>query len=1382
MTLETQSPASKFPLVVPTRSETPTARLILRNDLGQVIQQWLVRQNKCTLGSAASCALRCNIPGIAPYHALLVVGARQTFIRALAPKLTRDGVPVNEALLTAENNFFEIAGHRFELTADVRQSDESVQEERQDRLKFTLARPLELKNAPAARVAPPSANEKAAFTEEIDAPVGQTFIEEVVATNDRLDSRWIAKLVQSAVEPLECQIQNVLLPIAQLQAEAQEQRALLEEQQERMSAESFIDSEQLQSREKDELEEKLQEFAARQSAALDTLTERVSDVNQQLSAIEQIVSAEPETSSAVEASDAANDNHEQVEAIHQLQNGMVNVSNALKDLEERQSQSRADDQSWRTQIQEQVSTLKSSIDSLASQTEQSIESLAQRTEANFAARSEEEQTAWRTEIQAQFAELRNSVNSAAAMSFAAQPVAPQTESAGADASEADVIETEQGESAFDLSAEAEQDSAGTNLDQESELRNAITVDFDPSTLKSPEFDSPKALLSDEASPEDAAALDDSSISDEFPDIASPASESPTWEEASDDEDAGDVVAEDNISEEVTSEEVTSEEVTAGDIAVTEFVSEQLTPDDAVVDSLTDEQPEVLGAEAGLAFDSDAETDDAVANESDALEAEANVFDADTLKDDTPSDVASDNETPEDESMIAVIDDSDSESPITVTDFVSGSETLSASALFERQQEEISGESNESDDSWTQPNEAAAQTQEDEFFGFGADEAASVSVEEAIGDRDTADAIVPETDIAAESEVVGGADIAETDNAPEADFSEAENAHAENTETENPETDGPPVNFEEAANFEESAAEEDEFYGLGSQTEAPLANDTVVNSDAPAEAFLDLASTDETLQSIEDGVAAAAADDYAAEQRTESETHVSDESEPEAELDAQEEEQEFETGGYIGATEYPTEDESSEAASEDSFATYEAAPDAELVDSEEASADTNEEDASSDAYEAPKSEALPSWWTDDESSLDRSTTDPSYDSHDLAAEADSFAANAYDASIADGVSDEASQDIGYTDAAAEPQDGYGAPEYLSNSSEYDEAVLVDEDSSRHAEGEAEAKVEAEAGLEADSEVADAELADGSEESSEQDYFHSMGSEESIEDFAADAEKAEDLSSRSESEIRQALSSMQDESLPSIQDEALSTFQNAEQFEHAERRAEIEKANANVTPSGDVDESDGEESVEDYMNRLLNRMRGNPDAAPEPAKPQAPPKSETHSRIAELHKENLESMEGPDATQPPKAEKPFNPDEFVPRVSAPEKVQNLAAMRELANTTARSAIHKSSRERDVRGILFEAAVAFITFVVGGALLSVNGFALNFAFVTAMTCFAFAFIWGIRSLLRLGPVLQSNFVLHPNSDSTDGTNEQDAEAANVAEVNVAEVNTASLQANKE
>ncbi|MEO8269134.1 MAG: hypothetical protein ABI557_05410, partial [Aureliella sp.] len=204
-----------LPLVVATPTQQPTARLLLRNTQGQVVQQWLFKQNKCTLGSAASCSLRCQLSGVAPYHALLVIGARQIFIRALAPKLTRDGSPFNELLLTDDDSHFEIAGHRFELT---RNSEELLAAARTEssspeRIKFTLARPYELRNRPqTSQLA--YANENKVSAEPAAESVRGT------------DSKWVAQLIQAAMQPLECQLQNLIEPLSELQSESRKARRM----------------------------------------------------------------------------------------------------------------------------------------------------------------------------------------------------------------------------------------------------------------------------------------------------------------------------------------------------------------------------------------------------------------------------------------------------------------------------------------------------------------------------------------------------------------------------------------------------------------------------------------------------------------------------------------------------------------------------------------------------------------------------------------------------------------------------------------------------------------------------------------------------------------------------------------------------------------------------------------------------------------------------------------------------------------------------------------------------------------------------------------------------------------------------------------------------
>ena len=95
---------------------------------------------------------------------------------------------------------------------------------------------------------------------------------------------------------------------------------------------------------------------------------------------------------------------------------------------------------------------------------------------------------------------------------------------------------------------------------------------------------------------------------------------------------------------------------------------------------------------------------------------------------------------------------------------------------------------------------------------------------------------------------------------------------------------------------------------------------------------------------------------------------------------------------------------------------------------------------------------------------------------------------------------------------------------------------------------------------------------------------------------------------------------------------------------------------------------ETSVEDYMAQLLNRMRGDAQA-PQPAQA-AKPKAEAKPKVAAKPKVE------PDTFVPP--ENPLKPEEFVPQKRA-EPLKSFGAMRELANSTTRTAIKHSELSR-------------------------------------------------------------------------------------------------------
>ena len=421
----TNSLTNGYPLVITTQTQQPTARLLLRNAQGQVVQQWLVKQNKCTLGSAPSCSLRCQLSGVAPYHALLVIGARQIFIRALAPKLTRDGHPFNELLLTDGDSHFELAGHRFELTRNSEELRTAARPENSspERIKFTLARPFELRN----RVQ----------TSQLPVESEATAIP-LAASLPGVDSKWVAQLIQAAMQPLECQLHNLIEPLSELQNESRKQRRLRKKralrkrnspkretnrdenhspqtllpqfaQQVEETVGKYAESiqtvspqfaqqvEQIVGKHSASIQTLLPQFAqqveeivgkyaesiqtvspqfaqqveqivGKHSASVEVLTERMGDVNQQLSTIERLIAEDRALSQEQIAT--RNNNYPQLvlqsTAIEQLQHEIVTVSSALERLHGQHTEAREDDQQWKTNLQSQLESLTQVIDGLSS--------------------------------------------------------------------------------------------------------------------------------------------------------------------------------------------------------------------------------------------------------------------------------------------------------------------------------------------------------------------------------------------------------------------------------------------------------------------------------------------------------------------------------------------------------------------------------------------------------------------------------------------------------------------------------------------------------------------------------------------------------------------------------------------------------------------------------------------------------------------------------------------------------------------------------------------------------------------------------------------------------------------------------------------------------
>jgi hypothetical protein len=116
---------------------------------------------------------------------------------------------------------------------------------------------------------------------------------------------------------------------------------------------------------------------------------------------------------------------------------------------------------------------------------------------------------------------------------------------------------------------------------------------------------------------------------------------------------------------------------------------------------------------------------------------------------------------------------------------------------------------------------------------------------------------------------------------------------------------------------------------------------------------------------------------------------------------------------------------------------------------------------------------------------------------------------------------------------------------------------------------------------------------------------------------------------------------------------------------------------------------DDSIEDYMNRLLQRVRGDDVAssyrAPTSTTRTAPPVSRSGPPpqpkpvpSTTASKANIASLLGA-AAKPAPATGTMTAEEYVPRSQAPEQSDRLAAMRDLANSSARTAIGRHTRAR-------------------------------------------------------------------------------------------------------
>jgi hypothetical protein len=143
---------------------------------------------------------------------------------------------------------------------------------------------------------------------------------------------------------------------------------------------------------------------------------------------------------------------------------------------------------------------------------------------------------------------------------------------------------------------------------------------------------------------------------------------------------------------------------------------------------------------------------------------------------------------------------------------------------------------------------------------------------------------------------------------------------------------------------------------------------------------------------------------------------------------------------------------------------------------------------------------------------------------------------------------------------------------------------------------------------------------------------------------------------------------------------------------------EPANAASAPTHTEEETtvEDDDSIQQYMDQLMRRVRGEPSDSPAP------------SREVEPRRETKVEPEATPAPSPA-SEASFasggsviSSEQYMPRSSAPEKSEKLAKMRELANSSARTAIDTASRTQRTKTAAIHAGMATAAAIAGTTLI--------------------------------------------------------------------------------
>lgn len=1191
------NPVVHVPTSRPTKTPATGSKLIVTDAEGHALETWVIKQAKCTLGSADSCTICCALPGIAPIHALIVSGARQSFVRSLAGKLTQDGIPASELLLSDQKSYFELAGYRFSL---IRQTNVATEEERLQakRMRFALARPLSISSQPE--------------------PIRQVAVEDT-----SMNSPWVANIIREAIEPLEAQIDSLLLPLAEFQAqsmqaqlaaareleeerrktELEKQRAYEEElKAKQIAADRLKDSED----QRKQKEQEIVSMVAQQSANMETLTERISDVNNQLATIERIIAQDAEQTANHSAQtngfivQTNNVIAVQQTAIEQLQTGIVSVSESLKQLQERQQAAQTENLTWKNEVQLQLQQLTSAVSEfsdIAKNTNQPelidvIESLKTTHEE-----AQVEIQRWQEGVQKQLFVLQDKLEDAKSttndevsdrLAVALAEIQSKHEQSLA---ELQVWKSELRQEMQQIllsAAQSTQSNIAANRDQSVSQHQALATEIDSALTSFAQLQQPATSQSVPSTPSSVAngpIASQSSGNASFPQVdgdgfgrsyldSQPASTPsyaypPQTNSSASAQDEGLFYGADDANREA---------VVESEPTFSSFLGQQFSRDldDPITPELVNE--EMIGA-AEL-----------------QMQAQNNLqwSGVESTEDNVPTQWPTMLLDPSTGGSNAFGDQANA--------FGDQWAQQSESGVFENQSAPLV------EGSWNQPLESNAATELPSLAGFD-----TTSREAEVPTQ-------PNSDSFSGSATLG---------AP---------VHRTNGQLDQNLDHGPQT-------LPDSAPQSSEIESL-----LPNWNGAESSPD-PLNAFADLLKASQPT------------------------------SEPE-------------TAQSSSNTERALPSWWTEAAKEDEL---EATP--------------------RESQESQQPEGLTAGF--DLSHLYQDRSDQSNtESHQaqFGAMADSFEPEP----------EIANNEIANNDTATQ---GFSFDRFVQREQQLETEQNQIEPSSIATPSPILSSV-----------ASDVEVSTAIEKSAHSSVLNNVSH---VSDEYHQIEEVE-------YQLPEAYHKL----------EAASPTSQGFGGSHGSTQNHTPSgAPASRTSSDHGNAHGGEEddSVEAYMKNLLARMRGTPENAVEvqPAAPVAPPSSYAPTRPSpyELRNAMREEQIGlPDDLEP------MDLDSYVPLTNAPEKSKNISALRELANSTARTAIHKSTRRKTLSGSLMKFAISAIALTVAAALFAINGVAVNIALIATMAALFVALIWGYDGLKSLKPLLQNSLVLQPNSNASEPTEPED------------------------